>query len=73
MMRELAEKVVAERLRRLHWVEGLGAPLVAGHMPAEVVGEQTEAEREWFALARKVTIPEHDHVVLPPFSFDPRK
>lgn len=68
-MRELAEKVLTARLSRLHWVEGLGAPLIEGHVPAEVLGEQTEAEREWFAMARKVTIPEHDHVVLPAMSF----
>jgi len=68
-MRTLAERAVTARLSRLHWVEGLGAPLIEGHMPAEVVGEKTEAERAWFALARRVTVPEHDHVVLPAMRF----
>jgi len=70
-MRELAEQAVTERLSRLHWVEGLGAPLIEGHMPAEVVGEQSQSERAWFALARQVTVPEHDHVVLPAMRFTP--
>ena len=71
-MRSLAERVLAERLRRLHWVEGQGDPLIAGHVPAAVLGEQSAVEREWFALARRTVVPEPDDVVLGPFSFDPR-
>ena len=73
-MRSLAEKVLAERLRRLHWVEGQGAPLIAGHVPAAVLGEKSAVEREWFALARPTQVPEHDGscVGRRPFSFDPR-
>ena len=71
-MRSLAEKVLAERLQRLHWVEGQGEPLIAGHVPAAVLGEKSAVERDWFALARRTQVPEHGAAVLPPFSFDPR-
>ena len=68
-MRELAERVVSARLARLHWINGEGEPLIEGHMPAEVLGEQSAEEVEWFALARVTVKPEHAHVVLPPMRF----
>ena len=68
-MRRLAELVLLRRLGRLHWVEGLGEPLIEGHMPAEVLGEQSAAEHVWFMLARETVKPGHDHVVLPAMTF----
>jgi hypothetical protein len=68
-MQGLAERVLLARLERLHWVEGLGVPLIEGHMPAEVLGEKTAAEVEWFGLARVTVKPEPDPVVLPPMQF----
>lgn len=65
----LAEKVIIARLARLSWVEGLGEPLIEGHAPAEVLGEQTAEEREWFAMARQTVKPSNDSIFLPPMSF----
>ena len=68
-MLELAQSVVTARLTRLHWVEGLGEPLIEGHMPAEVLGEQSDDERVWFGLAHKTVKPSPDPIVLPPMRF----
>ena len=70
-MHDMAQAVLVERIERLSWVSmGRGwEPLIEGHWPAEVVGEQTDVEREWFGRARVTVKPSNDGVILPAMSF----
>jgi hypothetical protein len=65
----LVEKVIVARLSRLNWADNGRPSLIAGHAPARVLGVQTEAEVEWFAMALKPVVPSNDGVVLPPMKF----
>ena len=65
----LVEKVIVSRLSRLNWVDTGRPSLIAGHIPAEVLGDQTAEEIEWFARALTPELPSNDGIVLPPMKF----
>lgn len=65
----LVEKVIVSRLSRLNWADTGRPSLIAGHIPARVLGEQTAEEIEWFAGALTPKLPSNDGIVLPPMKF----